>query len=271
MLNLIEKSLEKTGLSLRDFSELLMRLLDYGVICRDESQIEQQLYDRYLRTEELVQDYLQLIGLRILHDRRFCFLRVVPPGATVPGMEEEQGHEHSQAFRLRLNQNEVALTLVLRAQYDKALREGAVDEHGCVMVSLETLGIAMQNLLKRALPDQLTERKNLFRRLRQLRLVNFSSDDQLSDGDTWLKIRPMIMSYVSDDVLSTLLGDQADVSENATERHEIGDANDNNPNDNDLDTEAVTQTDDEHSPEAGGQSLFGDLEDEFEADSENKE
>ena len=139
MLTLIEKQLEKAGISLRDFSEVLMRLLDYGVICRDESQIEQQLYDRYLRIDELVQDYLQLIGMRVLHDRRFCFLRVIPPGAVVPGMAEDVGFEHSQAFRVRLNQHEVALTLVLRAQYDKALREGAVDEQGCVMVPLEAL------------------------------------------------------------------------------------------------------------------------------------
>ena len=65
MLQSIEKELEKEGLSQREFSELLVRLLDYGVVCRDESQIEQQLYDRYLRLEELVADYLTLLGIRI--------------------------------------------------------------------------------------------------------------------------------------------------------------------------------------------------------------
>ncbi len=47
MLQFIEQKLEKQGLETRELSELLIRLLDYGVICRDESQIEQQLYDRY--------------------------------------------------------------------------------------------------------------------------------------------------------------------------------------------------------------------------------
>jgi hypothetical protein len=204
MLQLIEKQLQQQGLSLREYSELLMRLLDYGVICRDESQIEQQLYDRYLRIEHLVDDYLQLIGLRLLHDRRFQFLRVVPPGARVPGMADDPGHEGSQALRLRLNQHEVALVLVLRAQYDKALREGAVDEQGCVLLAMETLAIAMKNLLNRLLPDSLGERKSLFRRLRQLRLVHISNEDLLGDADAWLRIRPMIMSYVSDDVLAAL-------------------------------------------------------------------
>ncbi len=205
MLQSIEKALEKEGLSQRDFSELLIRLLDYGVICRDESQIEQQLYDRYLRLEELVADYLTLIGIRIQHDRRFQFVRLYPPGAQVPGMAEEAQQPSTQAFRSRLNQHEVALILVLRAQYDKALREGMVDEQGCVMVSLEALSIAMKNLLKRTLPENLTDRKHLFRRLKQLRLVQITNEDNLTDGDMWLRIRPMIMSYVSDDVLSELM------------------------------------------------------------------
>lgn len=216
MLQAIDKDLEKEGLSQRDFSELLVRLLDYGVICRDESQVEQQLYDRYLRLEELVADYLTVLGIRIQHDRRFQFVRLYPPGAQVPGMEEDP-QPGNQAFRTRLTQNEVALTLVLRAQYDKALREGLVDEQGCVMVSLESLSIAMKNLLKRTLPDNLTERKQLFRRLKQLRLVQISNEDQLTDGDMWLRVRPMIMSYVSDQVLSELLDNESDEeSENQT-------------------------------------------------------
>jgi hypothetical protein len=39
MLQIIEKELEKEGLSQRDFSELLVRLLDYGVVCRDEARL----------------------------------------------------------------------------------------------------------------------------------------------------------------------------------------------------------------------------------------
>ncbi len=208
MLQIIEKELEKEGLSQRDFSELLVRLLDYGVVCRDESQIEQQLYDRYLRLEELIGDYLSLLGIRIQHDRRFQFVRLYPPGAQVPGMVDDPQNSGAQAFRSRLNQNEVALILVLRAQYDKALREGMVDEQGCVMVSLEALSIAMKNLLKRTLPENLTERKALFRRLKQLRLVQIANEDTLTDGDMWLRVRPMIMSYVSDQVLSELMEDE---------------------------------------------------------------
>ena len=232
MLHQIENDLEKEGLSQKEYSELLVRLLDYGVICRDESQVEQTLYDRFVRIEDLVAEYLTVLGIRIQHDPRFQFVRLFPPGAQVPGMEEDMVNPGSSAFRQRLNQSEVALILVLRAQYDKALREGAVDEQGCAMVSFEGLSIAMKNLLKRNLPDNLTERKALFRKLRQMRLIQLQNEDSTSDGDVWLRIRPMIMSYVSDDVLSALLddgNDEADPenteSENAEQAETAGEEN----------------------------------------------
>lgn len=207
MLNFIEQQLEKEGLESRELSELLIRLLDYGVICRDESQVEQQLYDRYLRVEEIVADYLQLIGVRVQHDKRFQFIRLYPPGAQIPGVQDEEGVIQSSGLRMRLNQNEVALILVLRAQYDKALREGQVDEQGCVMVSLEALSIGIKNLLNRTLPENMTERKQLFRRLKQLRLIQMANEEHLDNADMWMRIRPMIMSYVSEQVLADLVED----------------------------------------------------------------
>jgi len=256
MLHEIERELEKEGLNQKEYSELLVRLLDYGVICRDESQIEQTLYDRYVRIDELVGDYLSMLGIRIQHDRRFQFVRLFPPGAQVPGMEEDQQNSGSPAFRQRLNQNEVALILVLRAQYDKALREGAVDEQGCVMVSFEGLSIAMKNLLKRSLPENVTERKAMFRKLRQLRLIQLQNEDSVEDGDLWLRIRPMIMSYVSDQVLSELMAsgenEESDAAASASELVSAdqtdGDASE---------TEGVTQ-DAEETAESEGDAVTSD-------------
>ena len=228
MLQMIDKECEQAGLSQKEFSELLVRLLDYGVICRDESQIEQTLYDRFIRIDELVSDYLSLLGIRIQHDKRFQFIRLYPPGAQVPGLEDDWQHTGQQAFRTRLSQSEVALILVLRTQYDRALREGAVDDHGCVMVSLENITIALKNLLKRQLPEQLTERKQLFRRLKQLRLIHIANEEGLTDGDMWIRIRPMIISYVNENVLAELMAEQdsAQAAESAEEAGEQGDLSD---------------------------------------------
>jgi hypothetical protein len=144
---------------------------------------------------------------------------------------------------VRLNQQEVALVLVLRSLYDRALREGQVDDNGCVLASLENITISLRNLLKRSLPDNLTERKHLFKRLRQLRLIQMSQDDAMDEGDFWVRIRPMIMSYVSDDVLGALLeGTELPDTDLAAETAESED-NEPEAGDVDSDEERVTVTD----------------------------
>lgn len=204
MLNSIDKQLEKNGVSTNELSELLIRLLDYGVLCRDESQKEQLLYDRYLRLENLVNDYLGVLRIRVQHDTRFQFVRLYPPGSEVPGMVDENDPPFKTGMRARLSKSEVELVLVLRSQYEKSLREGLVDENGCATLSLEALNIAMKNLLKKSLPSNVTQRKDLFRSLKQLRLIQYRKEEDIESGEAWVRVRPMIISYVSDQVLDAL-------------------------------------------------------------------
>lgn len=200
----LRDKLARENIGLDEFQELLIRLLNYGVLSRQESQTEQQLYDRYLRSAEWVDEYLSLLGIRIHHDRRFEYIRLYPPGSRMPGMEEAGDNAFSGSLRARLTQNEVALILVLRSQYDKALREGKVDEHGYVAESMESISIALKNLLGRTLPEKMTERRRLFQRLRQLRLVQYNQDEALESGEGWLRIHPMIVSFVDDEALLAL-------------------------------------------------------------------
>jgi hypothetical protein len=198
------EGLEQEGVNLQEFRELCIRLLNYGVLCRAENQTEQQLYDRFTRIEALVTEYLSLIGVTLFHDRRFAYLRLYPPGAQVPGMEDVSEAAFTGGLRARLRQDEVALLLVLRLQYDKALREGQLDDEGYVLESLESLSIAMRNLLGRTLPDKVVERKRVFNRLRQLRLIDFRSDEEMESGEAWIKIHPMIVTFVNDDAITAI-------------------------------------------------------------------
>ncbi len=202
--DVLSQRLEKENLGLDEFRELTIRLLNYGVLCRSESQTEQQLYDRYLRIADLVQDYLHIMNITVFHDRRFEYLRLYPPGSETPGMEEAETSAFAGSLRNRLSQSEVAMVLVLRLQYDKALREGQVDDKGYVTESMEALSIAMKNILARSLPEKLTERKQLFIHLRRLRLIEFHSEEDLVSGEAWLKIHPMIVSFVNDDAVQAL-------------------------------------------------------------------
>lgn len=202
--NALNDALKDSHITQDEFSELLIRLLDYGVITRDESQIENALYDRYLQCAALVEDYLSVIKVRIQHDRKFCFVRIFPPGAVVPGMPDDEHSAFNGGFRSRPTQQEVAVILALRVEYEKALREGMVDDKGCVMLPLEGLAISLKNLLKRSLPESAGERKTLFKRLRQLRLIQFNSETEFDSAESWMSIQPSITSFVNDDVLEHL-------------------------------------------------------------------
>ena len=212
MRDALEDQLQRRNISPGDFSELMIRLLDRGVLCRDESRREAELYDRYLQTSDLVEDYLSVLQIRLLHEPRFKLLRLFPPGAEAPGLADADASVHT-GLRQRLSQQEVALILVLRAEYDKALREGEVDEDGQVMLSLEALNLSHRNLLGRPLPESAVERQTLLRRLRQLRLVRSSSDADPLDGEGWLTIRPGIISPVTDSALAQLTGDEQDAAD----------------------------------------------------------
>lgn len=200
----LDEALAQCRLTRSEFSELLVRLLDYGVICRDESNIETLLYDRFQRCEQVIRDWIAPLGLRLQHDTRFQFIRVYPPGSEVPGMPDQEEPHHG-GFRARLSQQEVAAILVLRVEYDKSLREGQVDDQGCVALTLEALELGLRNLLKMSLPDKLAERKQLLKKLRQLRLIQFNGEDSEAAVETLLRVRPTIAQFVSESALAQLL------------------------------------------------------------------
>jgi hypothetical protein len=204
--DLLEQQLEPKGVSLEEFRGLLIRLVNYGVLERRESQTEREFYDRFVRVEELVCEALWLYGITVHHDRRFEYVRLHPPGSRTPGMESAEDEAFNGSLRVRPNQHEVALILVLRAQYDKAVREAKIDENGFATESLEGIALAMKNWLNRSLPEKATERRVLFKRLRQLRLIGYNSDEDLETSEAWLRIHPMIVDFVSVDAIEAARG-----------------------------------------------------------------
>jgi hypothetical protein len=208
LIQTLEEQLIQYKVALAEFQELIVRLLNYTVLSRNESATEQELYDRFVRVEDLVRDYLAIAHIGIHHDANFQYVRLYPPAAEIPGIKEAEESSLSGSLRQRLTQHEVALVLILRLQYDKALREGKIDDAGFALESLESISIAMKNMLRRPLPDKLTERKKLFQRLRQLRLIQYRVDEEFESGEAWIKIHPMIVTFVNEDAIEALLDDE---------------------------------------------------------------
>lgn len=198
----LEQRLEPSAVTLQEFQELLLRLLNYGVVMREHSNIERELYDRYVRVEEWVIDALSLYRIEAYHDRRFEYVRLYPPGSSLPGMDQAEEQSFGGSLRVRLTQHEVALALVLRAQYDRATRDGKLDERGFATESFEAISLAMRNWLNRSLPDKLLERRAVFKRLKQLRLIEFREEDDLEATESWVRIHPMIIDFVNAEAIA---------------------------------------------------------------------
>jgi hypothetical protein len=200
----IEDRLERSAVTYDQLQELLVRLLNHGVLVRDDSQTARELYDRFVRVEELVKEILSLHALQMHHDRRFEYVRLYPPGSRTPGMDGAEEHAFGGGLRARLTQNEVALVLVLRAQYDKAVREGKIDERGFAAEPLEAISLAMKKWLNRSLPERLSERREAFRRLRKLRLIDYRDEEDLDQIEAWIRIHPMIVDFVGAEAIDAL-------------------------------------------------------------------
>jgi hypothetical protein len=206
----LETRLESAAVSYEQLRELLIRLLNYGVLVRDESQTTRELYDRFRRIETIVEESLALYGIELHHERKFEYVRLYPPGSRRPGMDHAEDEAFGGSLRARLSQHEIALILVLRAQYDKATREGKLDDRGFATEPLEAIGLAMKNWLGRSLPEKATERRSVFRRLRQLKLIEYREEDDLEQAETWIRVHPMIVDFVSNDAIDALNGDLRD-------------------------------------------------------------
>jgi len=200
----IEQRLEQSAVTPDQLQELLVRLLNYGVLVRDDSQTARELYDRFVRIEELVTEVLALQAIQVHHDRRFEYVRLYPPGSRTPGMDFAEEHAFGGSLRARLTQNEVAVVLVLRAQYDKAVREGKIDGRGYAAEPLEAIGLALKKWLNRSLPERLSDRREVFRRLKKLRLIDYHEDDDLEQAEAWIRIHPMIVDFVGTDAIQAL-------------------------------------------------------------------
>lgn len=200
----LERRLEAAAVSYEQLRELLIRLLNYGVLVRDESQTTRELYDRFRRIENIVEESLSLYGIELHHERKFEYVRLYPPGSRRPGMDHAEDEAFGGSLRARLSQHEIALILVLRAQYDKATREGKLDDRGFATEPLEAIGLAMKNWLSRSLPEKATERRAVFRRLRQLKLIEYREDDDLEQAETWIRVHPMIVDFVSSEAIDAL-------------------------------------------------------------------
>jgi hypothetical protein len=193
---------------LADFKSVIQRLLDRQVLYRHENQKEAEIYDRYLRIEDLIQEYLSIMGITVVGNERLNFVIAYPPGSDIPGVNCEIPED--MAMQRRIRADEAGLIITLRLLYEEKLREGELSDNGCVYVPLETVYTRFLGITKKEMPSSESDRKALFSTLRQLRIIEYK---EINESGQWIGIREIILNFTLDGVAAAISDAEKDYKE----------------------------------------------------------
>lgn len=197
----IERELTHSGVSFEDFQKVVQRLLTQQVIYRDPRNCtEREIYDLFERIDDLVGDYLEAMGITLVHRSDQRYVIAYPPGADYPF--EHDPDERMPALRARPNKEETGLLLVCRKLFEDALREGALTEDDEALVSLESVYTNYKVVVREPMPGQKGRREALFSRLKALRVLDFQS---LETEEALVKIRSTITALTFEGFVDALL------------------------------------------------------------------
>lgn len=195
MLDFIESELKKANASLSEFREIAYRLLGNQAIYRKQSNSEAMDYDLFVRLQDLIEEYLGVLGFRVVHYEQMQYVACFPPGSDIPGVRSD---DDVQAHYYRnLKRNEKIVLIVARYLFEEKLREGQLSEDGVAYVDLEKFHHTFAMVSKQPL-DKESERDELLRFLKGLRVVQFND---LSVQDALVGFRNTILCYSMDSVI----------------------------------------------------------------------
>jgi hypothetical protein len=171
-----------------------------GVLWREYSRPEADLYDDAAQCEQLLREYFAAIGFVLTHDADATIFRLYPPGEGGDG--DEEGVKRLKA---RLSRDFVAAAIALRFLYTEALTGKRELVNEVLVISLEELSQAVVSLLAHQLPSSVADRLALLRELRKHRIVRFNDGEGAGSMEMLLSVLRPVMSYVSDEALEDSL------------------------------------------------------------------
>lgn len=191
---------EGIGLVTRErFAEIAGRLLASGVIWREYSRAEAQLYEDALQCDALLREWFLAVGFGLAHDVDAGLFRLYPPVA------DESEDDGVGRLHARLSRDFVAACIALRWLYTEGLtgKRDLVNQE--LPIPLEELAQAMTALLGHALPASAAERVALLRELRRHRVIRFQEGESAGAMDAGVSVLRPVMTYVSDEALEEAL------------------------------------------------------------------
>lgn len=203
----------------KQFSDIIARLANDGVIVAGDSNVETELYDAATQIEDEISDFFGVLGCTVYHNPKLGYFRLFPPAARSPSMAqfsaatEAENEAASTGLRRRSNPHVSAALLAIRAIYQQKIASGDLASgFGEVSTSVEEIYVTMQTRLKREPAQSAPERRNALRELANVwRVIRIPVEADPDDRETRITIRPMIADLISESVALRAEEDSAEL------------------------------------------------------------
>ncbi len=191
--NNVVDMVKNKGLDISDFQVVVSYLLENGIICREDNKKEALYYDYFVRFEDIVHDYLNLIGIQLVHDDDLFSIRLYAPNSDTPESFEDE--EVKTNMSMAFTSEESAYLITLAIVYDQKLREGDVTDEVNAEIDLEEFNTALATHIGFTPSEKQSVREDALKTLKRLRVVTFAKGVFVEE-DRPLIIRPHIKQII---------------------------------------------------------------------------
>lgn len=203
--NSVVDKVKNQGLDISDFQAVVSYLLEYGIICREDNKKEEQHYDYFVRLEDVVQDYLNLIGIQVVHDEDLFSIRLYAPSSDTPESFEEEDIKTNMS--MAFTSEESAYLIALAIVYDQKLIEGDVTDEVNAEIDLEEFNTALATHIGFTPSEKQSVREEALKTLKRLRVVTFAKGVFVEE-DRPLIIRPHIKQIILPSMIRPYIEEQ---------------------------------------------------------------
>jgi len=209
---------EECQISIERFGNIIIYLLHHGVICRptpgshSESDYKKELdlYDDFLLVEDIIRDYLSIIGIDIKVNKDFETIRIYPPDTDYPGNPNIIDNENASSLMKMKVSNDLSISLiVLYLLYEQHTSEQN-DDFTIAVSQVQFMNSFRSKLnsdLAEILSKNIKRKEELFRELKKLRVINYHKEFFNSDEEYPIVIRPTIYDLVPESIIKDILQD----------------------------------------------------------------
>ncbi|WP_122894122.1 DUF4194 domain-containing protein [Arcobacter peruensis] len=212
----IKNQIEDSGITEKEFGDIVIYLMHNGVICRPDTgthsegdpTTEKKLYDDFLLVKNEINDFLSILGIDVYHNEEFRSIRLFPPDADYPGSNIIRDEESaSSLMRLNITKDLAASLIVLYLLYEQHSSEK--EEDFTVVINEVEFMSSFKSKLNLDVAEKISKtakaKEELFKELKRLRVIKYHKNFFNHNEEYPIIIRPLIFDLVPQGIVKDTL------------------------------------------------------------------